>query len=66
MRWKLWDNEKDGFPPKYAVVLNDGTSTRCMVLQECFKTYEDIECKHPKSPIFWIWKDIPLHIERKE
>jgi hypothetical protein len=68
MRWKLWDNEKDGFPPRYAVVLNDGTSSRCMVLQQLVKVYRSESGKYFAGEYqeYQEWQDVQLSIESKK
>jgi hypothetical protein len=64
MRWKLWDNEKDGFPPQYAVIFNDGSYTKCMVLQQKVTVYRPDSEKYFAGE-YQEWQDVPLHIERK-
>lgn len=68
MRWKLWDSQKDGIPPQYAVIYNDGSYTKHMVLQQRIETGKTLNYEGDKFngwTSHYEWEDVPLHIEGK-
>jgi hypothetical protein len=56
MRWKLWDDTKDGEPPQYAVHI---CGNEWMVLQHQVTFLENGNGSYKE------WEDVPLHIESK-
>jgi hypothetical protein len=61
MCWKLWDDTKDGEPPKYAIHI---CGNEWMVLQQEVTVYRKESEKYFAGE-YTEWQDVPLHIESK-
>ena len=61
MRWKKWDDTKDGEPPEYAIHI---CGNEWMVLQEYSEQEKIIVKGDTVTRTHWI--DVPLYIESKE